>query len=139
MYETVLITLDATDADDTILQQIRPLARLCHSRLILLHVVDGWAAQQFGKEAVTPEVQADIDYLARRKNELSQEGFSVETELAFGNPAKEIIKWVAEKHCDLIAMTTHGHRWVGDLLLGATANVVQHRVDVPVLMVKARQ
>ena len=58
--------------------------------------------------------------------------------LAFGNPANEIIKWVEQKHCDLIAMSTHGHRLLGDLFFGVTAHKVQHQVTVPVLMLKVK-
>jgi nucleotide-binding universal stress UspA family protein len=137
-YGTILVTLDATSADDTILKHIRPLAKLCGSKLILLHVADGWAAERFGKEAVSPEVTEDSAYLRKRQSELVAEGFAVEIELAYGRPAAEIVKWVERSHCDLIAMTTHGHRWLGDLVLGKTASVVQHRVNVPVLMIRAK-
>jgi nucleotide-binding universal stress UspA family protein len=139
MYQTILVTLDATPADETILEHIRPLARLCHSKLILLHVADGWAARQFGPEAVSPEVTADQAYLNRRRAELWADGFDVEVHLAFGDPAKEIIKWVDTNHCDLIAMSTHGHRLVADLLLGTTVHHVRHGVDVPLLLVRAKE
>jgi nucleotide-binding universal stress UspA family protein len=137
VYRTILVTLDTTEADQAILQHIRPLARLMDSRLILLHVADGWAARWFGPDAVSPEVREDRAYLARVEAELAAEGFRVESELAFGDPATEIVRWVRAKGCDLIAMSTHGHRFLADLLLGETASRVQHRVDVPVLLLRA--
>ena len=137
MYETILVTLDATDADQTVLRHIRPLAERMNSRLVLLHVADGWAAQTHGADAVGPEVDADRAYLAKLKAELSAEGFEVETVLAFGEPAAEIIRWVRQNHCDLLAMTTHGHKFFADLVLGATADKVRHEVMVPVLLVRA--
>ena len=57
--------------------------------------------------------------------------------LAFGDPASEIVSWVEREGCDLVAMSTHGHRFLGDLFLGTTASKVQHRITVPVLLLRA--
>jgi nucleotide-binding universal stress UspA family protein len=138
MYQTILVTLDATDADRTILEHVRPLARSFNSKLILLHVADGWTARTYGANAVSPEVEQDRAYLAKVQDELRAEGIETESELAFGNPADEIIRWINDKHCDLLAMSTHGHRFFGDVLFGATAHRVQHRVKVPVLLLRAK-
>jgi len=136
MYQTILVTLDATDADRTILEHVRPLAKSFHSKVVLLHVADGWTARTYGPQAVSPEIGADQAYLAKVRDELQADGIAADAELAYGNPACEIVKWVREKHCDLIAMSTHGHRFIGDLLFGATAHRVQHQVTVPVLLLK---
>src|SRR5215218_3048120 len=122
MYQTILVTLDATPADRTILEHVRPLAKAMNSRLVLLHVADGWTARTYGPNAVSQEVDDDRAYLERTREALHSEGISADAELAFGNPADEIIRWVREKHCDLIAMSTHGHRFLGDLIFGATAH-----------------
>jgi len=138
MWQKILVTLDATGADRTILEHIRPLARKFESRVVLLHVADGWAARTYGPEAVSPEVTQDKAYLESVRKELEAQGIPTEAELAFGNPPSEIIKWVRERQCDLVAMSTHGHRFLGDLFLGTTAHRVQHQVDVPVLLVKVK-
>ncbi len=109
-----------------------------HSRIVLLHVADGWAARTFGPDAVSPEVTADEAYLATVRAEFEAAGMSAETVLAFGEPADEIVKWINEKGCDLVAMSTHGHRFLADLFLGTTASRVQHKVSVPVLLLRAR-
>jgi nucleotide-binding universal stress UspA family protein len=137
MYDKILITLDATTTDRVILDHVRPLAKIMNSRIVLLHVADGWAARTYGADAVSPEVVEDRAYLEKIRSELAAEGFSVETHLAFGDPATEIVRWVEDCGCDLIAMSTHGHRFLSDLFLGVTASRVQHRVDVPVLLLKA--
>src|SRR4051812_46121782 len=139
MYQRILVTLDATRADRTILDHIRPLAKMFGAKLVLLHVADGWAARTYGADAVHPEVQEDRAYLERLKAELASEGIPAETHLAYGEPKAEIVKWVEKDNCDLIAMSTHGHRFLADLFLGATAHHVQHRVDVPVLLVRAKR
>src|SRR3954463_8091274 len=101
MYQTILVTLDATDADRTILEHVRPLAKSFNSKLILLHVADGWTARTYGAAGVSKEIREDEAYLAKVKGELEAEGIPVESELAYGVPATEIVRWVREKHCDL--------------------------------------
>jgi nucleotide-binding universal stress UspA family protein len=103
----------------------------------LLHVADGWAARTYGAEAVSPEVARDKAYLETVRAEFQATGVPAEAELAYGEPATEIIKWVEEKGCDLVAMSTHGHRFVADLFLGTTSRRVRHEVNVPVLLVRA--
>jgi nucleotide-binding universal stress UspA family protein len=138
MYETILVTLDATGTDRVIIDHVKNLAKLCGSKVVLLHVADGWAARRFGADAVSDEVKEDTAYLEGVKREFEGAGISAEMELAYGEPRTEILKWVAARGCSLIAMSTHGHRFIGDLLRGTTAAHVQHRVDVPVLLVRAR-
>ena len=138
MYQTILVTLDATAADRTILDHVRPLAKSFGSKIVLLHVADGWTARTYGRDAVSKEIDEDKAYLAKVQAELQAEGIVAESELAYGTPADEIIRWTREKHCDLIAMSTHGHRFLGDLIYGATAHKVQHQVDVPVLLLRVK-
>ncbi len=139
MYHKILVTLDTSPSDRAILDHIRSLARIMRSQLVLLHVADGWAARLYGPDAVSREITQDRQYLDRVTAELAGEGFTVQSELAFGDPATQIVKWVEERGCDLVAMSTHGHRLLGDLLFGTTANRVQHQVYVPVLMLRAKR
>jgi len=138
MYQKILVTLDGTPTDRGIIDHVKELARLMHSHVVLLHVADGWAARTFGSDAVSPEVTADQAYLSNIRAEFEATGTPAETVLAFGEPADEIVKWIRDKGCDLVAMSTHGHRFFADLFLGTTANRVQHQVKVPVLLLRAR-
>ena len=138
MYKTILVTLDGTPSDRTIIDHIKQLAQLLHSKLVLLHVADGWAARTFGADAVSAEITEDTEYLKQVQSEFTAAGVPAEAELAYGEPADEIVKWVQKGKCDLVAMTTHGHRFVADLFLGTTATRVRHSVAVPVLLLKSR-
>ena len=138
MYESILVTLDATKTDRAIIDHVKPLAKLTGGRVVLLHVATGWAARIFGPDGVSPEIREDRAYLERVQSELAAVGIPTEFELAYGEPAKEIVRWVREKGCDLVAMSTHGHRFLADLFLGTTASRVQHRVSVPVLLLRAK-
>jgi nucleotide-binding universal stress UspA family protein len=140
MYHHILIPLENSSADETILAHIKPLARITGAKLLLVHVADGWVARNFNQLqlAESDEMKQDRAYLQKRTSELSAEGFTCAAVLALGEPSDEIIKLAREKDIDLIAMTTHGHRLVSDILYGATADKVRHAVNVPVLLLKVK-
>jgi nucleotide-binding universal stress UspA family protein len=138
MYHTILVTLDGTPTDRAIIEHIKKLATLAQSRLVLLHVADGWAARTYGPDAISPEIAEDLAYLESVRSEFEAAGIPAESELAYGDAPTEIIKWVEQKGCDLVAMSTHGHRLIKDILLGTTATRVQHSIKVPVLLLRAK-
>jgi nucleotide-binding universal stress UspA family protein len=139
LYGTILVTLDTTTTDRAILEHVKRLARTVGTRrVVLLHVADGWAARTHGAEAISPEISEDTAYLRQVRDELQGAGVPAEVALAFGDPVAEIVRWIRREGCDLVAMSTHGHGFLGDLFLGTTASRVQHRVDVPVLLLRAR-
>lgn len=140
MYKQILIPLENSPADETILTHIKPLARMTGANLILVHVANGWVARNFQQLhlAESEEMKDDREYLEKRRAALAAEGFSCAAVLALGEPSDEIIKLAQERKVDLIAMTTHGHRLISDIVYGATADKVRHAVDVPVLFLKVR-
>src|ERR1700719_3201424 len=138
MYDTILVTLDGTSTDRAIIEHVKDLAKLAHSRLVLLHVADGWAARSFGPDAVSREIAEDTAYLEKVRGEFQTAGISADAELAYGDPADQIIQWVEKKHCDLVAMSTHGHRFLADLFLGSTATKVRHSIGIPILLLRAK-
>ena len=138
MYKTILVTLEATATDRAIIDHVKELAKAMSSRVVLLHVATGVPAKFHGADAAGQEIEEDQEYLRRVQAEFEAEGIPVGRELAFGDPVKEIVKWVQELGCDLVAMSTHGHQFVADLILGATASRVQHSISVPVLLLRAK-
>ena len=139
MYRHILVPLENSRTDECILEHVKMLARLTGAKLLLLHVADGWAARNFHQLnlAESDEIKKDREYLRQRHHELAAEGFEVDHVLAMGEPADEIIKLSRERGVDLIAMSTHGHRFISDLLFGQTADKVRHLVEVPVLLLKS--
>jgi len=47
MYRHILIPVEHSDADKTVLAHAQNLARLMNAKLLLLHVADGWAARNY--------------------------------------------------------------------------------------------
>ncbi len=134
IYHKIIVPLDHTTADRTILDHVQRLATIHHSDVIFFHVADGWAARYFRENAASIEIESDTEYLDQVKEEMESRGHEVEVVLGYGNPAEEIIKLAEEREADLIAMSTHGHRWLMDLILGSVVDQVRHGTGVPVLL-----
>jgi nucleotide-binding universal stress UspA family protein len=140
IYRHILVAVEHSAADRTILEHVIRLTDGTDATILLVHVADGWAARHFNHLNLreSEEIQADRAYLERLQQELSARGLSVTTHLAMGDPARELVKAAAEHDVDLIAMSTHGHRFLADILHGTTADKVRHEVSVPVLLLRAQ-
>lgn len=141
MYRKILVALENSRADDSLLPHVTELATRLGSRLLLVHVADGWVARNFSqlKLAESDEMKADRTYLEKITTDLRMKGLSVSSHLALGDPATEILKTAETEKCDLIAMTSHGHRLIGDLIYGSTIHEVRHKTFIPVLLVRAEK
>jgi manganese transport protein len=139
MYKKILVALDNSPTDQAMFQHIAELAKVHAAELLLVHVADGWAARNYNRFqlADSEEMKEDRAYLESIAGELRAAGIVVKTHLALGDPPTEILKTATETACDLIAMTTHGHRFLKDLIYGNTITQVRHRAKVPMLLVNA--
>lgn len=140
MYTRILVAIEHSAADATIVEHVCQLARLTHAELILVHVADGWAARHFDELALreSEEMRDDREYLQALAARLLAEGLPTQWRLGRGDPAAEIVRISRAEGVDLIAMATHGHRGINDLIRGTTVNKVRHDVSVPVLLLRAR-
>lgn len=141
MYRKILVALENSPADKTILPHVIELARRFSSEIVLFHVADGWAARNFHqlKLAESDEMKNDRAYLEKIAGDLREKGHSVSTLLALGNPPAEILKVAESGQFDLIAMTGHGHRLFGDIFHGSTITEVRHRTSIPILVVRVEK
>ena len=137
MFKNILVALENSRSDQSLLPQVEKLAALLHSELLLLHVADGWVARNFEQLqlAESEEMKSDRRYLEETAARLRAAGVKVSVDLALGDPATEILKVAQTRQCDLIAMTTHGHRLIGDIIYGSTIEAVRHKATVPLLVV----
>jgi len=141
MYKKILVALENGPADETILPHVADLAARFGSALLLLHVADGWVARNFNKLELTEseEMKEDRAYLERIASELRARNLTVTNTLALGDPPVEILKIADAENCDLIAMTSHGHRLLGDLFRGSTITQVRHHTRIPLLILRAKK
>ena len=138
LYKTILVTLEGTATDRAIIDHIKLLAPAMQSRVVLLHVASGVPAQYHRTDAAGKEVEESKVFLGRVRDEFTAAGIPAEAQLAYGEPAKEIVNWIQQNGCDLVAMSTHGHQLIAALVLGTTAFRVQHSLSVPVLLLRAK-
>ena len=140
MYQKILVALENSRADQTLVPHVEQLALLLKAQLLLVHVADGWAARHYHRLhlAESEEMKADRQYLDQTAARLRASGLAVKVHLALGDPPEQILKTAEAEQCDLIAMTTHGHRLLGDLFHGSTIEHVRHRASIPLLVVRAR-
>ena len=138
MYRRILVAIEHSDADRTILAHVEQLAKLTGAELVLVHVADGWAARHFAqlKLRESEEIHDDRAYLDGVCDQLRTKGLTVESRLLMGDPSTELVKAVTTEHADLLAMATHGHRFLQDLMKGTTVDRVRHLVTVPVVLVR---
>ncbi len=129
MYRRILVPLEHSPADEAILTHVRALASRLGSSVVLLHVADGWVARNIKELDLreSEEMREDRAYLETVCARLQAEGLDADAVLAAGEPAKD---------CDLIAMATHGHRLLGDVVKGSTATALRHATKIPILMVR---
>ena len=137
LYAHILVPLENSPADETILQHVKRLARLCGARLTLIHVADGFMARNQERLAESEEMDGDGAYIESRRAALEAEGFEVAAVLECGEPADRILAFAERNACDLITMATHGHRGLTDVILGSVASSVRHRTNLPVLLLRA--
>ncbi len=140
MYQKILIALDNSSLDQNLLSHIVELAKIHHSHLLLVHVADGWVARNYERLqlAESEEMKQDRDYLEDTAQKLRGLGLQVSTHLALGDPPKEILRIAETENCHLIAMTTHGHRLLGDIIYGSTIEAVRHKTNIPILVVRGK-
>ena len=139
MYQRILVPVENSSYDERILDHVQQLARYCGASIVLIHVADGWAARNIQHLHLreSEEMRADRDYIEMLAQRLTSEGLKAEALLASGDPSAEIAAAAEREHCDLIAMSTHGHRFLADLIYGSVANAVRHITTVPVLLLRA--
>jgi nucleotide-binding universal stress UspA family protein len=139
MYSRILVTLENSPADVTILTHVRELAKALKSTVILIHVADGWAARNANALQLreSEEMRDDRAYLEQCCAQLETAGINTDAVLASGDPSEEIVSAAERENVDLIAMATHGHRFLNDIVRGSVANDVRHRSRVPVLLVRS--
>lgn len=138
MYRKIMVPVENSPYDDAIIDHVTELARVCKASVLLIHVADGWAARNISQLQLreSEEMKKDREYIEGLADSLESNGIDVDALLASGDPAAEISAAAARENCDLIAMSTHGHKFIGDVIHGSVSHDVRHKSHIPVLLVR---
>ena len=138
MYQKILVPVENSLYDDAIVDHVVELAKICKAQVLLIHVADGWAARNISQLNLreSEEIRKDREYLERIADEIEKKGIEADALLASGDPATEIAQAAEREGCDLIAMSTHGHKFIGDMIHGSVSHTVRHSSHIPVLLVR---
>src|SRR5437667_438744 len=119
----ILVPLENSPADNTILAHVRQLAKQLGSSLVLIHVADGWVARYINELDLreSEEIKQDRAYLKDLCSGLEAEGYDADAVLAGGEPAREIAAAAERAQCDLIAVATHGPLLMAVIVHGSGA------------------
>ncbi len=141
MYKTMLVLLDGSELAEVVLKYAQELSGRLHIDLELLHVCDPHEAEQLPMRKAYMEHMAET--MCARAQEISSryggeslaECIRAQGNVVVGNPAEEIIKYVAENDVDLVMLSTHGRSGIGSWDLGSVATKVIHASHAPIWLV----
>lgn len=132
IYNKILVTIDCSPVDDVIIEHVAALAQQNRAVVYLLHVVHSHTLDQNRVLHEKTEV-----CLSRHEKVLRNQGIETHRIIRSGEPDKEILSEIDTNQYDLIAMATHGHTFMGDLLFGSVSDKLKHHTRVPILLIKA--
>lgn len=131
LYKKILLTIDCSEVDGPIVAHVSALARLSKARVVLMHVIH---AHTLDQERALREKTASA--LKERVANLRAEGVEVDTIVKRGEPEEEILREIEKGSYDLVAMATHGHTFIGDILFGSVSDSLKHKIAIPLLLLR---
>jgi len=131
LYKKILVTVDCSPVDNTIIEHVSALAVQNSAKVYLLHVVHSHTLDQ--RRALRKKAESCLE--SHRKDMESQK-IEVYKVIRDGEPEDEILDEIENNDYDLVAMATHGHTFIGDLLFGSVSKSLKHKIKVPLLLLK---
>jgi nucleotide-binding universal stress UspA family protein len=131
MYENILLLMDCSPVDEAILNHVVQLARIHKSKVHLFHVVHAHTLDQ--QRALVAKTE---ECLSRAKVMFEKEHISTKYTFLEGEPLELVPAMVAESECDLVAMATHGHKGIVDIVLGSVSGKLKHECCKPILLLR---
>jgi nucleotide-binding universal stress UspA family protein len=130
VYKKILVTMDCSPVDDAIIEHVSALAQQNNARVDLLHVVHSHTLDQ--DHALREHAETT---LKSRCENLKAQGIKTRLIIRSGEPDIEILKEIEGKDYDLVAMATHGHTFIGDILFGSVSRTLKHKISIPLLLI----
>ena len=132
VYKKILVTIDCSPVDEAILRHISAVARQNEAQVYLLHVVHSHTLDQ--DRVMREQTRSCLDTY---RTTLQAQGIEAHIVVRSGEPDDEILAEIAGADYDLVAMATHGHTFIGDLLFGSVSRSLKHKISIPLLLLKS--
>ena len=133
VYKKILVTMDCSSVDDAIVDHVSALALQNNAQVYLLHVVHSHTLDE--DRVLHKRAKAS---LKTRCEALQAQGITAHMVIKSGEPDAEILKEIEGKDYDLVAMGTHGHSFIGDILFGSVSRTLKHKIRIPLLLICGR-
>lgn len=130
LYRKIMVALDCSPVDNTIIGHVKALAQQNDAQVYLMHVVHSHTLDQ--DRVLREETLKSME--AYRKT-FQDAGIEAEVIVRSGEPGPELLKQIEQSDYDLVAMATHGHSFLGDLLFGSVSRTLKHSISIPLLLV----
>ncbi|WP_332446964.1 universal stress protein [Sphaerochaeta sp.] len=130
IYHKIMVTLDCSPVDIAIVDHVVLLAKSENSTVVLTHVVHSHTLDQ--NRILLEKAKKGIE---KYKKIFLAAGIPVEICLLSGEPEKELEKEIKANHYDLVAMATHGHKALSDILYGSVSGYLKHHISIPILLI----
>jgi manganese transport protein len=137
-YKRVALALELGPADRAVIEHVRTMALPSEAEVLLLHVAESAASRYLGAESSDKESREDQATLDGLAAGLQARGLKTAVRLGHGEVKSELARMVNASDVDLLITGAHGHRWLGDLIHGATVSALRHMVRCPVLSVRGK-
>ena len=144
MYTRILVPLDGSKLAEQVLPYVRFLAKGLKTRIELLRVFypAPLEAAYLAQRMYPPQIIAGMsqharDYLETIAESLRKDGLTVLSTVPEGRVDSYIVSEAEKDPTTLIAMSTHGHGFIKDVILGSVADTLRHHTDIPILMIRA--
>ncbi len=131
LYTKILLTMDCSDADDPIVEHVSALAQQNNAQVVLMHVIHAHTIDQ--DRALRDKASIAINNCVTT---MQAKGIEVQYIVKNGEPEKEILQEIETGGYDLVAMATHGHTFIGDILFGSVSDSLKHAINIPLLLLK---
>lgn len=130
----IAIALDFTKADEKLIAHALAQGNKAVS-FLLVHVVESVSAKYLGAASDDDETRLDRKRLDHYCEQLTLQGYQVESVLGYKNRVTEIVRIVKDSGADMLVMGAHRHSGWKDYLFGETIEDVRHALQIPVLIV----
>jgi len=131
VYKKILVTIDCSDVDEAIIKHVSALAIQNRAKVYLLHVIHSHTLDQH--RTLSEKAEICLESHRIRLENLKIDVYKVIRE---GEPDIQILDEIENNDYDLVAMATHGHTFIGDLLFGSVSKSLKHKIKIPLLLLK---